>query len=929
MLSLERRLKFVNMLYKWNCDIICLTETWLTSTVESSFVFPYADYTVLARSDRKNGEHGGSLIAIKGSIPSTFHIQPVVCESPVGCAVLLVSASLLICIAVIYNPPASSHFRLSVISISEFLETAHIAFKSECAKRGSLHDSYFLVSGDMNLPNIDWYSCYSSSSYDANLLSLFHDYDLEQHIFEPTHCSGSILDILLLNRANPGDIEVLESDFSDHKPVSITFPTKSDDEIRPVAYSKSSFDYTTFSVMLNSGYNALQYAHLYDDFSVVIFSILNESVRVSSYRKRLKRQNLPFYYSSHTVHLLNKLGTQKKRNPMHDHSTLVDRLNVSMELDKVCFLQSYETMDVNSCFKILKSLSNSSPYPGTMHFAKRSASTTIEKANLFNDFFASVFKTSGEIQITSLSTSSTIELCKVSVSHEKVLHFLQSANDSASVCCDDVPPAFLKHCAFQLSPLVAALYEDILKRKKWPDVWKTAYITPLYKKDSHSDVSNYRPISLLPKLSLGLERILFDYIYTSIRPKITKYQSGFMSRRSTVTQLLNFCDELYRNHELGISSFVFYVDIKKAFDSVPHHKLLKKLADFGLDVSFLQLLKSYLSGRFQRVRINGVLSDFVSIMSGVPQGSILGPLLFLLFVNDLPDYLLSKPSLFADDLKCCSTSVPVLQRDLDAVINWCGENSLDLHPDKCKVLKFFNHSSENPDLYIGDHKIDESLDVKDLGIIFSSDLSWSHHVSEKLFKCNKVYFMLKRNVPSSTPRQTKVRLYKACILSVLTYGSSIWIPNKTDLSKLEAFNRRCVRWIGLSGDYKTSLIKLGIYPLPYHIEISNLLFFHKLFQDKYDLNPFDFVDINDPSVSLRSVDIYSFKLKKRKYEKTKSFYFDRIPRLLNFMKLDVRLSFPRYKREVMKFYDTKLRQTFEENIPCTWYGKCCCTFCRS
>ena len=225
-----------------------------------------------------------------------------------------------------------------------------------------------------------------------------------------------------------------------------------------------------------------------------------------------------------------------------------------------------------------------------------------------------------------------------------------------------------------------------MKHQVWPDAWKTAYVSPLHKKQNNSDVTNYRPISLLPKLSLGLERVLFDHVYLKIRYKVSSSQYGFMSRRSTVTQLLSFCDKIFEGHEQGLFTTVFYADIKKAFDSVRHDRLLYKLASYGLDHDFLELLHSYLSNRYQRVRIDGMLSEIASVTSGVPQGSILGPLLFLLFVNDLPPTLSISSFLFADDLKCCSVNSTSLQTDLSALQRWCTENFLDLHPEKCKIL---------------------------------------------------------------------------------------------------------------------------------------------------------------------------------------------------------------------------------------------------
>ena len=213
------------------------------------------------------------------------------------------------------------------------------------------------------------------------------------------------------------------------------------------------------------------------------------------------RQQIPFYYSSSTVHLINKLTSKTRQFPACDHSFLALELDRNLELDKLCYLNSFANLNVNNCFKILKCIFNKCTFPGTFFWGSFKARTILEKSNLFNRFFASVFKPSCSVDVIQLYTCSSISLNSIDISFDKILNFLSSADDSSSVCCDNVPPAFLRYCSNQLCPLGIALYENILKHKVWPDAWKTAYVSPLHKKESCSDVTNYRPISLLPKLS--------------------------------------------------------------------------------------------------------------------------------------------------------------------------------------------------------------------------------------------------------------------------------------------------------------------------------------------------------------------------------------------------------------------------------------------
>ena len=263
---------------------------------------------------------------------------------------------------------------------------------------------------------------------------------------------------------------------------------------------------------------------------------------------------------------------------------------------------------------------------------------------------------------------------------------------------------------------------------------------------------------------------------------------------------------------------------------------------------------------------------------------------------------------------------------MSALQRWCTENFLDLHPERCKILSFFHCSTTT--LYIGNTLLDSIQSFKDLGVIFTSNLSWSLHVADKISKCYKVFFMLKRNVPMSASRSLKINLYKTCILSILSYASPVWSSTKTDLQKLESLNKRCIQCTGMTGDYNSTLLNLNIYPISYKLEISDLLLFHRLFHGKYDLNIFDYVTLSESRLSLRSSNYCMFVLKNLRYLQTRNFYFDRVVRLVNHLKIDARDSFCEWKRKIHLFYKSKL-QTYNEKVSCTWSAKCICLYCHS
>ena len=199
----------------------------------------------------------------------------------------------------------------------------------------------------------------------------------------------------------------------------------------------------------------------------------------------------------------------------------------------------------------------------------------------------------------------------------------------------------LNSCPDILAPLASQLFTVVIKARRWPSDWKCPYITPKYKSGNPESVENYRPISILPQLSLILEKLLFRHIYPQVLFSICDEQHGFTRKRSPITQLLPYLDDLYNQKDINASSYDIYFDFPKAFNLVPHHILLKKRANFSFDEDFLILFKSYLYSRSQRVSINGCLSQMVDINSGVPQGSVLGPLFSIIFRNDLPDKIVN------------------------------------------------------------------------------------------------------------------------------------------------------------------------------------------------------------------------------------------------------------------------------------------------
>ena len=337
------------------------------------------------------------------------------------------------------------------------------------------------------------------------------------------------------------------------------------------------------------------------------------------------------------MHLLNK-GDTVTRKLSKAFSTNVDfqrlKLNedidTSIELGRFSLVEQLNLKNTKHCNRLLRSLKTNSMYTSSMFFGSIKAVSSFEKAQLFNTFFSSVFKASTCL-LPELQADGSIHLEDFSFTIDDVYNLLSRIPDDSSTGMDAIHSFVLKECAQQLSLLVFEFFLRNTKFQQWPSQWKTSTVTPFYKSGSTSDVTNYRPISILPKLSIVFERLILNFIYSRVCSKIKRDQHGFMKYRSTVTQLISYLDKVYAATDKTHVCLTVYFDVKKAFDSVSQGLLSHKLSSFGFDHNLLMLFQSYLTGQKQVVKVEGCFSNEAVVTSGVPQDSVLGPLVFIIF----------------------------------------------------------------------------------------------------------------------------------------------------------------------------------------------------------------------------------------------------------------------------------------------------------
>lgn len=361
-----------------------------------------------------------------------------------------------------------------------------------------------------------------------------------------------------------------------------------------------------------------------------------------------------------------------------------------------------------------------------------------------------------------------------------ILKLLKDLNPHKAAGPDHIKPLVLKELREVLAPVIQVIFQKSIDSGRVPADWKNTNFCPVFKKGDKCEPSNYRPISLTCVLCKLLEHTVASNVISHLDSNNILYdlQHGFRSKRSCETQLTMLMEDLLKNTIDGQQTDLILLDFSKAFDKVNHEKLLFKLHQYGIRQETLQWIKAFLSNRLQQVVVENEKSDTVPVTSGVPQGSVLGPILFLIYINDLPDEIRSKVRLFADDtaVYLAVTSLQdaqLLQQDLDTLQSWEERWDMELNPGKCTVIQVTRSKKITPSTYsLHGHTLETVNSAKYLGVNLNNDLHWTKHVYQVSSSANRSLGFLKRNIRSKNPgiRQTA---YNALVRPVLEYSSPV------------------------------------------------------------------------------------------------------------------------------------------------------------
>ena len=421
------------------------------------------------------------------------------------------------------------------------------------------------------------------------------------------------------------------------------------------------------------------------------------------------------------------------------------------------------------------------------------------KADALNQQFQSVFSAKTNNNKAENSDLYKTDMRHLHVGREGVLKLLRELKTNKATGPDGVSARLLKESAESIADTLVHIFNTSLQNGEVPKDWKEALVTPIYKKGDRFQCANYRPVSLTCIASKMLEHIVACHLmrFLSHHNLLYSKQHGFRPRLSCETQLIELISDISNSLDKGHEIDACLLDFSKAFDKVNHSKLLYKMKMIGVSQQIVRGTDSFLHNRSQRVALDGKSSESCEVTSGVPQGSVVGPILFLIYINDLPLNAECDVRLFADDtiVYTNTNNDSQLQMDLNSLEQWEADWDMHFNPSKCEVIRFSRKKKPAVQrVYtLHDENIPHVSTIKYLGVKIQSDLRWNAHIDYTTSKASSTLGFIKRTIP---PQSTtlRARAYKQLIRPILEYASCSFDPlPKTQATKLEASQRRAAR----------------------------------------------------------------------------------------------------------------------------------------
>ena len=790
------------MLRESKLDLLFFTECFITEDHEiSEYQFPGFQSFVAMKS------RGGSCIYVQNDLPA-YAVHPPNAVEDSTWVVITTKEGTKRLYGCIYRSPNSSHSNnRNLIENIRWAKTQYLEI---------------ILVGDFNLPTINWDSLTCDEAYGESFLETLDDCGYEQLIDECTRYrhgqNPSILDLIICSHPDALDnIKVAEAfGKSDH--CRIEFDVKNCCEPLPECSYKYDFRKMNEEIFLEemnrpnwdnvfSGDLEEGYIRFLD---IVSKAIDRSTPLMNTYRKTVAP------WSNEIIAKLAKKKREKwdkyKYSRTEANYTRYKDALEKFNIEKEKAVEYYENQiicnkNVNQK-RYYRYVSSKSKYCDSKVSLIHEGEITADSkkcACIFGDYFASVFTrgvSDSEVDMSKIRPAP--DMLDIEIGEEDIRAVLDEIDMSKAAGPDDIPASLLKRFSSVFLPVLALIFRKSYNEGIVPKEMKSANIIPIHKSGNKTEPGNYRPVSLTPIIAKLFESIMKKYIEAHVERYqiLSEYQHGFRKGHSTSSNLISFTNDLANLANDSKSISIIYTDLRKAFDSVPHDLLLKKLKHLGIAGLTHRWLQSFLTDRQQRVRVGNEYSSYISVKSGVPQGAVLSGLLFALYVNDLPAHIEnSKISLYADDAKVYSeitdnNSVRNLQSDINKMLAWCQQWRLSLNPDKCYLLQYNPRARQrqfNPTYQIGNVPIQSKTEVRDLGILISQDLKYHSQVDAACKKAHKEINRIRRSFKSRSPNFIK-NMYKLYVRPRLEYCVEVWNPKYLgDIKKMEKVQNKMTK----------------------------------------------------------------------------------------------------------------------------------------
>ena len=635
-----------------------------------------------------------------------------------------------------------------------------------------------------------------------------------------TNTSSTLVDHLLTN--NPNNVKkhgVIHNGMSDHSVSYLIWNSNVSASPKVINFrNMKNLNSDEFrSDVKNQPWDKLCECNSIDDavelWQNLFLDVINKHMPMR--RKRVKDNSTPWMNSEIFKLMKKRDKLKKKAHKLRDDKLMSEyrklRNKVTAEIGKAK-KKYYTKLFSHSSKQTWKTLKSVIPDQKSKESVTVTSGDNAEVANRFNNFFAEVGSKLADkvphVPASDENATSNDSFEFTHINNTDVLDIIHKLKNTKSVGLDDISVLALKMCALEITPSITYLINLSLQSGTFPKQWKRAKVIPIHKSGDKESPSNYRPISILPCVSKILERVVQRQIISYLHKNdiLSSAQSGFRPLHSTITTLLKVTDDWLHAMDRKEYTGAVFIDLKKAFDTVDSDVLIKKLNMIGINGTSCLWFKNYMSDRICRTLVNNELSSESKVTCGVPQGSLLGPLLFIIYINDLVDCVkICKIQLYADDtvLYFSHTSVQNIQSalnsDLQNVYRWICQNKLSVNCEKTVCMLFGDKHllSKNNVLTVSLHNnpLNQVRKFKYLGLLCDENLHWNLHIESMLNRIGKMVGFLGRLRRSLSESVLKL-VYKSIILPYFDYGDIIYSATyKKYTDKLQKLQNRAGRII--------------------------------------------------------------------------------------------------------------------------------------